>query len=155
MADNGSKLESDLASHEFRHGVEQHFWELVEKSGLVVYIRLFASDDRSYLGRFTCVSYGDEPIDCKFVDDENRECVASAWPRGDTRFEQWIKFKPEHLFICWDQDATAINNHHQDWRQRKAWTKSTNQIVAYLNFLRKLLHLPENGYSRQPPSIQP
>jgi len=149
MATNLDKLETDLGSPEFGHGVGQFFWELVERSGTVVYIRLLAPDDRTFLARFTCENYGDEPIDCKFVDPDTRECIEAAWPRGDAVFEQWIKFKHPHLFICWEQDADGIK-HHEEWRARKAWLKTTSPIVAYLNFLRELLYLPVRGYTRQP-----
>jgi hypothetical protein len=153
MATDGDRLDADLGSPEFRHGVDQLFWDLVECSGAVVYIRLFAPDDRSYLARFTCESYREEPIDCKFVDPDTHECVEAAWPRGDAAFEQWIKFKQPHLFICWEQDAGGIKQ-HPDWRPRKAWMKTNNPIVAYLNFLREMLHLPMRGYTRQPRSTQ-
>ncbi|MBI3477352.1 MAG: hypothetical protein HY010_16590 [Acidobacteria bacterium] len=153
MAANTDKLESDLASPEFCHGVDQLFWELVDASGIIVYIRLFAPDDRSYLARFTCESYAEEPIDCKFVDSVTRQCVETAWPQGNATFEQWIKFKDPHLFVCWEQDAGGIKQ-HPDWRDRKAWMKTRNPIVAYLNFLRELLNLPTRGYTRQPHSTQ-
>lgn len=145
------KLDSDLASLEFKHGVEQLFWEFVERTEDIVYIRLVSPDERVYLGQFNCVKYGDEPIECKFVDPVTRQCIESAWPRGNTTFEQWIKFKSPHLFICWDQDAAGLR-HHADWRDRKAWMKTQNQIVAYLNFLREILNLPVRGYQRQPRS---
>ena len=144
----GDKLQDDLNSAEFRHGVDQLFWELVQRDGMTVYIRLFAADQRSFLGRFSCEKYGEQPIDCKFVDPETHACVESAWPRGNPIFEQWVKFRTPHLFVCWDQDADGIK-HHEDWRPRKAWTKTTNQVVAYLNFLRGLLNLPKNGYERR------
>lgn len=153
MAANVDKLKCDLASPEFRHGVEQLFWELVGVSGVVVYIRLFAPDERSYLARLTCDGYDAEPIDCKFVDHATRQCVETAWPRGDAIFEQWIKFRHPNLFICWEQDAGGLI-HHPEWRVRKAWMKTKNPIVAYLNFLRELLHLPVRGYTRLTPSIQ-
>jgi hypothetical protein len=151
MATGEDKLRNDLESPEFSHGADQLFWALVERTGAVVYVRVFAPDDRTYLARFTCEKYGEEPIDCKFVDSASRQCVESAWPQGDAAFEQWIKFKAPHLFICWDQDASGIR-HHEDWRPRKAWMKTTNPIVTYLNFLRERLNLPIHGYRRQPPS---
>jgi len=151
MAAEIDKLGADLISAEFTHGVDQQFWKLIERIGDIVYIRLFAPDDRSYLARFTCTKYGAEPIDCKFVDSETRQCIEAAWPRGNDIFERWIKFKHPHLFICWEQDAGGLT-HHPEWRERKAWMKATNQIVAYLNFLRELLHLPVRGYDRLPAS---
>ncbi len=150
MATNLGNLEADLCSPEFRHGVDQLFWEMVDRSSNVVCIRLFAPDGRSYLARFTCEGYGDEPMDCKFIDPDTRQCVEAAWPRGNSIFEQWIKFKHPNLFICWEQDAGGIKQ-HPDWRARKAWMKTCNPIVAYLNFLRELLNLPIRGYTRQPP----
>ena len=147
MATDGDKLDAALASPEFVHGIDQLFWELVERSGDVVYMRLLAPDDRSYLARFTCEKYGEEPIDCKFVDSQTRACTEAAWPKGDPAFEQWIKFRHPHLFICWEQDAGGIKQ-HPDWRQRKAWMKTKNPIISNLNFLREMLHLPIRGYTR-------
>ncbi|MBZ5631465.1 MAG: hypothetical protein LAO06_21635 [Acidobacteriia bacterium] len=140
-------------SAEFKHGVAHLFWELVERAGAVVWVRMFAPDGRTYLVRLSCEKYGEEPIDGKFVDESTRACVESAWPTGNAVFEQWIKFKAGNLFICWDQDAGGIG-HHQDWRPRRAWQKNEIQIVAYLNFLREMLHLPARGYDRRPTSAQ-
>ena len=38
---------------------------------------------------------------------------------------------------------------HADWRTRKSWQKKTNQIVAYLDFLRLMLNVPARGYNRR------
>jgi hypothetical protein len=147
------KLIEDLSSPEFQHGVDQLFWELVDRSDAAVFVRLFAPDQRNYLARFTCEKYGEQPLDCKFVDEQSRACVESAWPRGNATFEQWIKFRSPHLFICWDQDASGIS-HHENWRPLKAWLKTKNPMVAYLNFLREMLNLPSKGYQRQRRSTQ-
>ena len=147
------KLKVDLNSPEFQHGVDQLFWKLVDVVGNQVYVCLLAPDDRCYLARFTCEKYGEEPVDCKFVDPTTRECVEAAWPRGNGTFEQWIKFKHPNLFVCWEQDATGLV-HHPEWKVRKAWARTKNPIVAYLNFLRERLNLPMWGYDRQPPSKQ-
>lgn len=144
------KLTTDLNSPEFLHGTGQRFWELVEQSGMVIFICLYAADKRGYIARFDCDSYGAEPIACRFVDTATRQCVASAWPQGNSTFEQWVKFREGNLFICWDQDRLGIS-HHPDWRCRKAWSKHPNQIVSYLDFLRRLLHLPILGYLQQTP----
>jgi hypothetical protein len=147
------RLDEDLTSPEFQHGVDQLFWELVDRSGSLVFVRLFAPDGRSYLVRFACEKYAEQPLDGRFVDEQTRVCIESAWPRGNAVFEQWIKFKSPHLFICWDQDAGGIS-HHENWRPLKAWLKTQNPIVAYLNFLREMLNLPARGYQRQPVSKQ-
>jgi hypothetical protein len=144
---SGSRLEEDLRSHEFRHGVAQQFWRIVDRDGDSLFVEVTACDDRKYQMRLDCSSYGDEPIDGKFVDPETRGCIETAWPRGDPTFEQWVKFKGPDLFICWDQDRTGIAR-HVDWRPRKAWTKDENQLFRYLDFMRELLHLPRLGYLR-------
>lgn len=145
-------LTDDLSSTEFQHGVRQQFWELLKQDldTETVYVRLRAPDDRSYVIAFLCNHYGEQAIDGRFVDSETLQCVASAWPQGDAAFEQWIKFKdaPGHLFICWDQDRSGIG-HHQEWALRKAWKRSKNQLVAYLDFLRQLLWIPARGYLRK------
>jgi hypothetical protein len=138
----------DINSEEFQHGVSQGFWEFQERSDWLLYVILRAPDDCEYLARLDCSSYGDEPILGQFVDLKTRQCIASAWPKGDSVFAQWVKFEPGNLFLCWDQDRAGIK-HHPDWRERRAWTKKRNQLVAYLNFLRELLHLPRHGYQRQ------
>jgi len=142
------RLTADLESIAFLHGVEQGFWELVTHEEFLVRVRLNAPDTRSYLVQLDCREYGDEPIAGQFVDADGH-CVQLAWPPGNGTFQQWIKNQNPHLFICWDQDRTGIEKHHPEWKVRKAWTKNKNQLVAYLDFLRRLLHLPALGYERR------
>lgn len=142
------ELIKDIESEEFLHGVSQGFWKFQERSDWVLYVILYAPDDCEYLARLECSSYRDEPILGQFVDPTTKQCVASAWPKGDSVFAQWVKFDPSNLFFCWDQDRAGIK-HHPDWREKKAWNKKKNQIVVYLNFLRELLYLPSHGYQRQ------
>jgi hypothetical protein len=141
-------LQADLESAGFRHGVEQGFWQFVGRSGPLLCVRLFAPDDRSFLLELECSSYGAEPLRGRFVDEQTRMCVATAWPRGNPTFQQWVKLDPGNLFICWDQDRVGIQ-HHADWRGREAWKKSGNPLVAYLEFMRHLLHNPARGYERR------
>jgi hypothetical protein len=145
-------LSEDINSAEFQHGVTQGFWELVlqERDKDLLYVRLHAPDERNYMVRLQCDMYGTQPIDGRFVDPVNLLCVASAWPQGNSMFEQWIKFKEGNgnLFICWDQDRGGIAQ-HPDWHARSAWKKSSNQLISYLDFLRQLLWLPARGYTHQ------
>lgn len=141
-------LERDLASQAFRQGVDQHFWRLADREGLTLHLYVYAPDDREYLLRLECSDYGAEPIEGLFVDDEKRACVEAAWPQGDGPFSQWVKFTGSELFICWDQDRRGVH-HHGNWRPQKRWTQSQNQLVAYLNFVSRLLHVPANGYRRK------
>ena len=102
-----SDLANDLASVEYLHGVEQGFWDLPERDGDVVYVNLYASDQRSFLARLDCSSYWEKPIGCLFVDPQTKTVDLSCWPDGNTVFQQWIKFKPQPQvppFICWDHD---------------------------------------------------
>lgn len=148
MADEGDRLERDLKSSEFLHGVEQGFWEFVAYDKNIVYALLHAPDDRRFLARLDCSGYWDEPIRCDFVDEKERTSKPEAYPDGNHQFEQWIKFRHVPFFICWDQDRSGIE-HHPEWRALKAWQKPPNQIVAYLDFLRQMLHLPSRGYNRR------
>ena len=141
------RLIADLESAEFKHGVRQGFWKKVEQEGSLLYVRVLAADDRAYLAQLDCTGYGEDPIACRFVDPATRQCVATAWPQGNGTFGQWIKFQDGNLFICWDQDRLGIG-HHQEWRGKRAWTRSHNQLVAYLDFLRQMLHVPARGYTR-------
>lgn len=141
-------LAEDLASEAFEHGVAQRFWELARRDGDVVYVRLYAPDERNYLIRLACDSYGAQAIHGGFVDPVSLQCVASAWPQGDSIFSQWMKFAGDNLFICWDQDRGGIS-HHQEWFARNAWKRGGNQLVAYLDFLRQMLWLPARGYNRK------
>lgn len=146
MAD---RLSEDLASLEFQRGFEQQFWQLESRNDHLVFVWLIAADERRFLAVLDCTSYGDEPILGRFIDPETRQCSSSAWPVGNAQFEQWIKFKGTPLFICWDQDREGLN-HHGDWRARQSWKRNPNQLVAYLDFLRQMLHLPSRGYERRP-----
>jgi hypothetical protein len=148
------RLGADLASPTFQHGVDQGFWGFLSRDEFIVRVCLFAPDERSFHIELNCTSYGDEPIAGRFVNAAGQS-VPEAWPCGNPTFEQWIKFRGTDRFICWDQDRIAVNQHHQDWKGRKAWKKKNNQIVTYLNFLRELLHLPARGYDRQPLETTP
>ena len=141
-------LTIDLESARFRHGVEQRFWEFVARSGSLVYLRLFAPDDRTFLLELECSGYGMEPMRGRFVTEDFHQCVAAAWPRGNATFQQWVKFDPNNLFVCWEQDRVGIE-HHTAWKGREAWKKSGNPLTAYLDFMRQLLHNPAKGYERR------
>jgi hypothetical protein len=146
METAAERLKADLESELFQHGHTQGFWELVLHEGWFVYVRLLAPDNRSYTVELDCTEYGDASIRGRFVDDQRR-CVATAWPRGNATFEQWIKFRDANPFICWDQDRSGIE-HHPEWKARRAWARKSNQLVTYLNFQRELMHLPARGYER-------
>lgn len=146
---NSEQLQEDLLSAEIAHGGVQQFWRFVDRADDLLFFELTAIDGAKYMIRLDCTGYGDEPIDGKFVEPSSRACVARAWPNGNSTFEQWVKFKDPHLFICWDQDRTGIAR-HPDWRPRKAWTKETNPLFHYLDFMRALLHLQNRGYLPRP-----
>ena len=143
------RLGTDLASAEFLHGVGQEFWEFVSRKEDRVFILIHAPDGRKFLARMDCDHYWDEPIGCLFVDLINRQVVLEAWPDGSGTFEQWIKFRTSPPFICWPQDRFGIEQ-HQEWKNLREWQKKPNQIVAYLEFLQRMLYRPVNGYSRKP-----
>ena len=141
-------LDEDLVSPELLHVIEQGFWNTPERNGNIVYVVLNAPDERTFLARLECSSYWDEPIECLFVDPKTRTVDLLSWPDGNATFEQWIKFKSNPPFICWDQDRRGIG-YHQEWKLLKQWQKNSNQILSYLNFLRRMLNLPVYGYNRK------
>jgi len=141
-------LQADIDSEEFRHGVEQRFWKLVEQTGARLYVLLYAADGRTFLLELECSDYGGAPILGRFVIEQGRQCIAGAWPGGNGTFQQWVKADPGSLFICWDQDRGGIQ-HHQEWKGREAWKRSGNPLVAYLDFMRQLLNNPARGYARR------
>lgn len=145
-------LATDLTSPEYLDGVEAGFWGAAERDGDVVYVPLHAPDGRIYTAQLDCSNYWDQPIRCLFVDPATKTVDMSFWPRGNQVFEGWVKFNtapPNKPFICWDQDRGGIDvGNHTPWLAWKKWQSDKNQIVAYLNFLRKLLHVESNGYSR-------
>jgi hypothetical protein len=146
-------LNADLTSAEYLQGVEQGFWGMPERVGDTVYITLNAPDGRIFLGQFDCSAYWEQPIRCLFVNPETRRVDLSFWPDGNAYFEQWIKFKttaPNPPFICWDQDRGGMDiGGHKDWQSLKKWQSEKNQLVVYLNFLRRMLHVESNGYLRK------
>jgi hypothetical protein len=141
-------LKRDIESQEFLHGVEQKFWRLVDQIDELVYVELIAPDDRLYIAEFDCTGYDTDPVKCRFVERESHVCKEEAWPIGDGPFAGWVKWTAPHFFICWNQDRQGIA-HHPDWRPQEAWKKTPNKIVGYLEFLQKLLYVPENGYRRK------
>jgi hypothetical protein len=150
-------LDADLISREYLHGVEQGFWSMPERDGDLVYVLLYAPDERAFLAQLDCSSYWEKPIRCLFVNPRTKTVDLSFWPDGNGYFEQWIKFRTrptDRPFICWDQDRGGIDiGGHRDWQLLKRWQSKTNQIVAYLNFLRRMLHLESNGYLRMKSSV--
>jgi hypothetical protein len=147
-ANDGDRLARDLSSPEFAAYVAQGFWELAKREGHIVYVLMYAPDGRTFLARLDCSDYWTEPITGGFSDPADLMEKPAAWPDGNAHFEQWIKFKGTPWFICWDQDGRGIQ-HHQGWKARKAWQKKPNQLLAYLDFLRQMLHVPAFGYSRK------
>ena len=148
MANPADRLAVDLASPEFAAYVEQGFWEVVERDGDTLYVLLHAPDGRNFLARLDCSSYWEEPIGGTFVDMNMREPNPAAWSDGNAHFEGWIKFKGSPWFICWDQDRQGIQQ-HLEWKAFKSWQKKPNQILAYLDFINRMLQNPGNGYNRQ------
>ena len=146
MAGEEERLGRDLASPEFAAHVEQGFWSFVERDKDTVYVLLHAPDGRKFLARLECDNYWNEPIRCTFVAPQDRQSEPKAWPDGNAYFERWIKFKGTPWFICWPQDRQGIE-HHKEWTALKAWQKKPNQLVAYLDFLRQMLHVPSRGYN--------
>lgn len=142
----GDRLEADLNSTAFAAGVNSGFWRLVERCDSVVYVECEARDGHSYLLELRCDRYGDEPCLGRFVDSESRECVPSAWPTGNDTLAGWLKWRPGDLFVCWPGDRAGIA-HHPEWRAQEYWRSEENQIVQYLEFVRRLLNLPGKGYA--------
>lgn len=141
-----ASVAADVMSAAFQHGINQGFWKLIEQIDNRVYINICARDQTWFLLELECTDYGKQAILGRFVDVNNRECIASAWPRGNGLFEGWIKFNPGNLFICWDQDRKGIEHHYGEWFARQAWKKGKNQIIAYIEHIHHLLWLPKYGY---------
>ncbi|MEQ1802606.1 MAG: hypothetical protein ABL989_11840 [Gammaproteobacteria bacterium] len=140
-------LSQDLESEAFKHGAGQAFWALEERRGDVLYIRLMAPDGRSYLLRLTCDQYRTEPLLGQFVDPATRQPVTSAWPQGDQHLSGWLKWNPGELFVCWPGDRAGLA-HHPEWRAQRQWDRPPNPLVNYLDFMRRCLWVPGNGYHR-------
>jgi hypothetical protein len=147
-----ASLGSDLDSVAFKDGVEQGFWGTAYIEGDVVFVPLYAPDERTFLARLDCAGYGAQAIQCLFVDPNTKRCDLCFWPDGNQVFEGYVKFRytAGTPFVCWPQDRGAFDiGNHADWRGERQWAKEANQVVAYLNFLRRLLHVPAYGYHRK------
>lgn len=145
MADRpDDQLQKDIDSEEFKHGVEQHFWSLLDRSGDILHVKFFPRTGDPYLMRLDCDGYGNQAIGGKFVDPVTRVCVSSAWPSGKPPFDGWVKWDPGSLFICWPGDRYGIQR-HSDWAAQKLWVRSKNQLVDYLKFIQGLLW--RSGYT--------
>ena len=142
----GDQLQKDLESEEFRHGVEQRFWSLLDRSGDVLYVKFFPRAGDPYVMRLDCDEYGNRAIGGKFVDPATRTCISSAWPCGGPPFSGWIKWEPSNLFICWPGDRYGIQ-HHPDWASQQVWKRPPNQLIGYLNFIQWLLCNRGSGYT--------
>lgn len=140
------QLRCDLESTNFRHGVEQGFWSLLDHVGDLVHLKFFARNGDLYVMRLECDGYGQQAIGGKFVDPATRICVSSAWPCGNHPFSDWVKWDPQNLFICWPGDRYGIK-HHPDWVSQQYWKRSPNQIVTYGDFIRRLLWIRKFGHT--------
>jgi hypothetical protein len=147
MADQGQdQLERDLRSTEFQHGVEQRFWALLDRDLDIVCVKFFSRDDEAYVMRLECDGYGQQAIGGKFVDPITRACVSPAWPCGNQRFGDWVKWQPGNLFICWPGDRYGIV-HHPDWASHQLWKRPPSPVVMYADFIRRLLWNKSWGYT--------
>ena len=139
-------LQNHIDSKEFRHGVQQGFWTLLERCEHILLVQFSAMDDEEYLMKLDCDRYGQQAIGGKFVDPISKDCITTAWPAGNGVFEGWVKWKPGNFFLCWPGDRFGIQ-HHSDWVARLQWQGEPNQLVKYLNFIRRLLWKKTWGYS--------
>lgn len=138
-----------LEAPEFLHGVEQGFWRLLDRAGDVLYVEVWASDGDCYLLEMQCDRLGDEPIRGRFVDPASRICTEAAWPHGSDVLAGWFKWQSSNFFICWPGDRGGIA-HHGEWRAQRYWTREANQVVQYLEFMRRCLTIPSLGYRPRP-----
>jgi len=143
---SNDQLQKDLESGEFRHGVEQRFWSLLDRAGDVLHVKFFPRTGEPFVMRLDCDGYKNQAIGGKFVDPDTRACVSSAWPSGKPPFDGWVKWAPGNLFICWPGDRYGIQ-HHPDWASLQLWKRSKNQLVDYLEFIRWLLWNRGSGYT--------
>ncbi len=140
-------LASDLESPEFLHGVVNGLWALCEQHGDELLMTVTARDGVQWAIRLNCAGYWEDAILGRFVDRTTGLDTKDAWPRGSGAFEQWVKFNAadNERFICSDIDRGGLT-HHPDWRGRRAWQVKPNQLVSYLDFVSRLLRLPDRGY---------
>lgn len=139
-------LQNDIKCKEFTHGIEQGFWALLECTQDTVYVQFNARDGQPYVMRLDCDRYGHQAIGGRFVDPSTRQCITSAWPAGTSVFGGWVKWDPQHLFICWPGDRYGLR-HHPDWTSLQVWRRPPNPMVIYANFIRRLLWDRSMGYT--------
>lgn len=138
-------LDAALEDGRIQRGEASEFWRCRERDGHIVYFNVTAWDGDCYLLELSCDRFWDEPIRGRFADPDTKQCLSSAWPRGDQTFAGWFKWDPSNLFICWPADRGGIE-HHTDWRILKYWQKDPNPLHQYLEFIRKCLNLRSLGY---------
>jgi hypothetical protein len=139
------KLDELLATPEISWGVDQEFWRFIERKGDRVYFEVWAYDGDSYVLELECDHLEVEPIRGRFVDPKTYECRTDAWPKGNNVFASWFKWDPGNFFICWPKDRGGVGQ-HAEWRPQALWRGSKNQVLQHLEFIRKCLMLPANGY---------
>lgn len=135
---------SDLDA--FWNGLDRQQLENVQgwrftRDGEIVYVSLPARDKERYRILFLCGGYNTRAPDPVFVDDQGSKMTKTAWPRGDSYFDQYIK-PPPHCFVCMPLSRTGIEK-HPEWLQdptSDVWDPKKHSLLNLVNFFSRLLN---------------
>jgi hypothetical protein len=113
-------------------------WQL-ERNGDLLYFSLSASDGERYRMRIDCDGYRSDAPDPVFVDSDGSKTTTSAWPKGDTNFESYVK-PPPNCFICMPLARGGLQR-HQEWRTQgvEVWDPARHSLMDLFNFFQRLL----------------
>lgn len=107
-----------------------------------------ARDDQLYVVRYVCDGYPGAAPGVKFISESGSESDRSAWPDGDSEFQQVVKLPPSS-FLCTDLTREGLA-HHPEWAKRpSAWGGSPHTLMELFNYVQRLLksdHYLQRGY---------
>jgi hypothetical protein len=113
-------------------------WQ-IERNGDLLYFSLSARDGERYRMRIDCNGYRSIAPDPVFVDSDGSKMMRSAWPMGDTYFDQYVKHPP-NCFICMPLVRGGLQR-HQEWHKQgvEVWDSSRHSLKDIFNFFQRLL----------------
>lgn len=135
---------ADTIKANFRLGVLDHRFRLIKVEWPLVFIGVFASDDREYVLRFNCDGYPQRaPTAGLWSLETNAALEAARWPRSNggrvsAVFNMGWKAGTALYMPC---DREAIEGHDQ-WRHEmpSKWWRPSDGIIQYLEQVHELLH---------------
>jgi hypothetical protein len=115
----------------------------VDREGDLVQLHLVARDQERYTVLFDCYGYALEAPGAAFINREGSKNDLTAWPKGNSRFYDWVKHPP-NSFVCMPLTREGLSR-HEDWRNNSSlrWDGEKHTLLDLFNFFHRLLQSPD------------